>query len=110
MNKKVKKLAKASALSAKAAAGDIVLVEDFTFDQPKTSQFIEVLNGLGLTDGKSLFVTNDYDKNLYLSSRNLKKSKVMNAKDLFPYAILEAGKVVLTESSVSEIVKSFSNK
>lgn len=110
LNKKVKSLAKSSALSAKAAAGDIVLVEDFTFDQPKTSQFTQVLSGLGVTGGKSLVVTNEYDKNLYLSARNLQKSGVMNAKDLFPYAILNAGKLVLTESSVSEIVKTFETK
>ena len=110
LNKKVRRLAKTSALSVKAAAGDILLVEDFTFDHPKTSQFAQVLRGLGVENGRSLVVTNDYDQNLHLSARNLKKSKVMNAKDLFPYAILQANKLVLTESSVSEIVKLFSNK
>ncbi|MDG2448201.1 MAG: 50S ribosomal protein L4 [Saprospiraceae bacterium] len=110
LNKKVKILAKSSALSAKAAAGDIVLVEDFTFDQPKSSQFAQVLSGLGVNDAKSLVVTNDYDKNLYLSARNLPKSGVMNAKDIFPYAILNAGKLVLTEGSIAEIVKTFESK
>jgi len=107
LNKKVKRLARASALSAKAKAGEILLVEDFTFDAPKTSQFKAVLKGLGADSGKSLVVTNDYDKNLYLSARNLPKSSVMNAKDIFPYAILNAGQLVLTESSIDEIVKTF---
>ncbi|MEE9372510.1 MAG: 50S ribosomal protein L4 [Saprospiraceae bacterium] len=110
LNKKVKSLAKQSAFSAKAAAGDIVLVEDFTFDNPKTSQFAQVLSSLGLNTGKSLLVTNENDRNLHLSARNLPKSGVMNAKDLFPYAILNAGKLVLTEGSIAEIVKSFESK
>ena len=109
LNKKVRRLAKSSALSAKAAAGDIMLIEDFTFDEPKTSKFVEVLKGLDLDGTKSLLVTNEVDANLHLSSRNLKKSKVMNARDLFPYAILDAQKLLLTESSVEEIVNSFSN-
>jgi len=108
LNKKVKRLAKSSALSAKVAAGDVILLEDFTFDQPKTSQFTEVLKGLKLDNIKSLLVTNEYDRNLYLSSRNLKKSKVIHAKDLFTYAILDAQKILLTESSIPEIVNSFS--
>ena len=107
LNKKVKRIAKSSALSAKAAAGDIMLIEDFTFDEPRTSKLAEVLNGLDVGRSKSLLVTNEYDKNLYLSSRNLKKSKVMNARDLYPYAILDAQKLLLTESSVEEIVNSF---
>ncbi len=107
LNKKVRRLAKSSALSAKAAAGDIMLIEDFTFDEPRTAKLAEVLNGLDVGSAKSLLVTNEYDKNLYLSSRNLKKSKVMNAKDLYPYAILDAQKLLLTESSVEEIVNSF---
>ena len=110
LNKKVKRLAKSSALSVKAQAGEIVLVEDFTFDAPKTSQFVKVLSDLGVNDSKSLVVTNDNDKNLYLSARNLPKSHVMNAKDIFPYAILNAGKLVLTEGSISEIVKTFPTK
>ena len=110
LNKKVKRLAKSSALSVKAQAGEIVLVEDFTFDAPKTSQFVKVLSDLGVNDSKSLVATNDNDKNLYLSARNLPKSHVMNAKDIFPYAILNAGKLVLTEGSISEIVKTFPTK
>lgn len=109
LNKKVRRLAKSSALSAKAAAGDIMLIEDFTFDEPKTSKYVEVLRGLAVESTKSLLVTNEVDTNLHLSSRNLQKSKVMNARDLFPYAILNAQKLLLTESSVEEIVNSFSN-
>jgi large subunit ribosomal protein L4 len=109
LNKKVKLLARSSALSTKAASGDLVLVEDFTFDQPKTSQFAKVLKGLAGDSKKTLLVTNDYDKNLYLSARNLKRSNVMHAKDLYTYAILDAHKILMTESSVLEIVNSFSN-
>lgn len=107
LNKKVKRLARASALSLKASSGDIVLVEDFTFDGPKTSKFVEVLKGIGVENGKSLLVTNEYDNNLYLSARNLPKAQVINASDIFPYAIMNTNKLVLTESSVAEIVKTF---
>ena len=104
LNKKVKLLAKRSALSTKAKDGSITVLEDFTFDQPKTKEFAQVLDNLKLHDTKSLFVIADYDKNLYLSGRNLQKSQVVHARDLNPYQILNARNLVISENSV-ELIK-----
>ncbi|MDX1408422.1 MAG: 50S ribosomal protein L4, partial [Saprospiraceae bacterium] len=103
LNKKVRKLAKRSALSTKAQAGSITVLEDFTFDQPKTREFAQVLDNLQLNDKKALFVIADYDNNLYLSGRNLKQLQVVHARDLNPYQILHANSVVLSENSVEVI-------
>ena len=107
LNAKVKSLAKASALSHKVASGTLKVVEDFTFDAPKTKNFIQVLDNMELSNQKSLFVTNDYDTNLYLSSRNLPNAKVMNAKDLSVYEILHSNTLVLSEGSVQKLVELF---
>lgn len=107
LNNKVKSLAKASALSHKVATGTLKVVEDFTFDSPRTKNFIGVLNKMQLTNEKSLFVTNDYDKNLILSSRNIPNSKVMNAKDLNVYEILNSNTLVLSEGSIDKLVEIF---
>ena len=107
LNKKQKKLARLSALSTKANNGQIMVVEDFTFDQPRTSAFVGVLQNLKVDGEKTILVTSDYDKNLYLSSRNLQKSRVMNAKDLSTYGILIAHKLILSESAVVTIKESF---
>jgi large subunit ribosomal protein L4 len=104
LNKKVKKLARLCALSSKANDKNIMVLEDFTFDQPKTKEFARVINSLELSDRKSLFVISDYDKNLHLSSRNLPGTKIMHARDLNTYDILHANKLVLSESSV-ELIK-----
>ncbi len=101
LNKKVKALARNSALSVKAASGSIVVLEDFTFDAPKTREYLGVLQNLESAEQKTLFVTGDYDANLHLSSRNLKRSKVVNVKDLSTYAVLNADKLILSESSVA---------
>ena len=100
LNKKLKTIAKKSALSSKAAEGGILIVEDFTFDAPKTSQFASVLQNLSLSGNKVLFVTAELDKTLYLSGRNLPKTKIMEAKDLNTYDVLNAKKIVLAESSI----------
>lgn len=107
LNKKVKRLAKASALSTKAAAGSIVVVEDFTFDKPRTQDFLNVMNNLNVEGKKSLLVLNDYDNNLYLSSRNIAKSEVVNAKDLNTFEILNAQSIILSEGSVSKLQEIF---
>jgi len=103
LNKKVKRLAKRSALSTMATKGRIVVLEDFTFDQPKTKEFAEVIKNLELTNAKSVFVISDYDSNLYMSSRNIKGSNIVHAKDLNTYQIMEAGKLVISENSVDVI-------
>jgi large subunit ribosomal protein L4 len=103
LNRKVRLLAKRSALATKAKAGQIVVLEDFTFDQPQTREFAEVVKSLDIQNGKSLFVVPDYDKNLYLSGRNLPQSGVVNARDLSPYQIMNVGHLVISENSVAVI-------
>ncbi len=107
LNKKVKRLARKSALSAMAKDGKIMVVEDFSFDTPKTKNFVEVLKSFDLADKKSTFVFVNPNKNVSLSSRNLQNSKVVNSSNLNTYAILNAGKLILTEPSISEIEANF---
>jgi len=108
LNKKVKRLAKRSVLTNKAADGNIVVLEDFTFDQPKTKEFVQVMKNLELDNAKTVFVTADYDKNLYLSGRNVKGSEVVNARDINVYQLLNAQKIVISENSV-DVIKEVCN-
>ncbi|MEZ4919260.1 MAG: 50S ribosomal protein L4 [Saprospiraceae bacterium] len=103
VNAKVKRLARRSALSAKAKAGQIVVVEDFSLEAPKTSAFYDVLKALNVADKKPLTVLGAYDKTLYLSCRNLPKASILPAKDLNTYQIVESGALVLAESAVEKI-------
>lgn len=103
LNKKVKRLARKSALSSKAANGQIVVLEDFTFDAPRTKSYLDILKSLNLDAKKTLFVTSDYDKNIYLSSRNLQKAGVARAQDLNTYDILHANTLILAESSIEKV-------
>lgn len=103
VNKKVKRLARVSALTYKAKNNSIVVVEDFTFEAPKTKQFVEVLNNLKLNDKKTLFVIAEPNKNVYLSSRNLQGARVITASELNTYDILNANYLVLAEGSVKKI-------
>ncbi len=103
VNAKVRRLARRSALSAKAQAGGIIIVEDFTFDAPKTSQFLAILNALQVADKKPLTVTGAYDKMLYLSCRNIEKATIAPATDLNTYQIMQAGAVVISESAIEKI-------
>ncbi len=106
LNRKVKRLARKSALSLKAKSGDLKVVEDFTFDAPKTKEFNNVISNLGL-DGRSLMVVGEYYKNLHLSSRNLAKSGVVVAKDLNTYQIMRAKNLIISESAIGKIAESF---
>lgn len=108
LNKKMKALARMSALSYKAKNNDIVILEDFNFETPKTKNFFSLVNNLKINDKKALMVTANVDENLYLSSRNLQKSKVIAASDINTYDLLNADKLVLTASSVKSIEDSFS--
>lgn len=108
LNKKMKALARMSALSYKAKNNDIVVLEDFTFETAKTKNFINLVSNLKLNNTKALMVTANIDENLYLSSRNLQKSKVITASDINTYDLLHADKLVLTASSVKSIEDSFS--
>ncbi len=103
LNKKVKRLARVSALSYKAKENAIMVLEDFTFDAPKTAKYAELLKNLSLTGKKTLLVLGESNKNVYLSSRNLERTKVVVASDLNTYDILNASNVVLAESSLKQI-------
>ncbi|EZH72640.1 50S ribosomal protein L4 [Aquimarina atlantica] len=103
LNKNLKRLARRSALSIKANDKAITVIEDFTFDTVKTKNFTAVLKSLGLENKKSLFVLAESNKNVYLSSRNLKSSEVITSSELSTYKILNANNVVLLESSLKGI-------
>jgi len=103
LNKNLKRLARKSAFSIKALESNILVVEDFTFDAPNTKQFINVLSSLGLENKKSLFILGDTNKNVYLSSRNLKTTSVVTSSELSTYAILNAKSLVLLEGSIEAI-------
>ena len=103
LNKKLKKLARKSALSYKIKDESIMVVEDFTFETPKTKNFTEFLKNFKTEGKKILLVTSGVDMNVLLSCRNLTKVKVIQASDLNTYEILDAGRLLLTESSVREI-------
>ncbi len=103
LNKNLKQLARKSALSVKANDKSLFVVEDFDFKAPKTKEFIDILKALEIDTKKSLFVLGKPNNNVYLSSRNLKKSKVINASELNTYGILNANKIVFTESSLEGI-------
>jgi large subunit ribosomal protein L4 len=103
LNKNLKRLARKSAFSLKVKESNLVVVEDFTFETPSTKNFINVLKSLGLENKKSLFVLGDSNKNVYLSSRNLKTSSVVTNSELSTYAILNAKSLVLLEGAVDGI-------
>ncbi len=103
LNKKLKKLARISALSYKAKESNITIVEDFNFETPKTKNFVELLKSFQLQDQKTLLVVPNHDTNVFLSLRNLKKVRIIEASDLNTYEILDANKLLVMESSVKEI-------
>ncbi len=108
LNKALKRLARKSAFSIKAKESNIIVVEDFNFETPNTKNFINVLKALGLENKKSLFVLGDSNKNVYLSSRNLKASNVVSNLELSTYAILNANNLVLLEGSLEGIEENLS--
>ncbi|MBO2543105.1 50S ribosomal protein L4 [Salegentibacter sp. BDJ18] len=108
LNKNLKRLARKSALSIKAKGESIFVVEDFSFDAPKTKSMIDVLKALGIQDKKSLIVLGDSNKNVYLSSRNLKGLEVVNSSELSTYGILNAKNIVLLEGSLEGIESNLS--
>ena len=101
LNKKVKQLARLSALSYKAKNQGIVVLEDFKMDVPKTKEFVEVQKNLQIADKKSLFVFAEPNDNLYLSSRNLQKTKIVTLSSLNTYSIMDASVLVFSESSIN---------
>ena len=103
VNKKVKALARRSALSYKVQENALIVVEDFTFEAPKTKSFVEIVNNLKIADKKVLMVLSGSNKNVYLSARNLQRAKVAIASDINTYGVLNAGVLVMTESAVAQI-------
>jgi large subunit ribosomal protein L4 len=103
LNKNVKRLARRSALSLKSGENAIVVLEDFSFEQPRTKDFIQVLKALGLENKKSLFVLGDLNNNVYLSSRNLAGSEVITSSEISTYKILNANSVVFLEGALEAI-------
>lgn len=103
LNKKVKDLARRSALSYKAKENAIIVVEDFNFEAPKTKEFVQITNNLKVSDKKLLLVLPAANKNVYLSARNIQRANVIIASDLNTYKVLEADTLVITESSLQSI-------
>ena len=110
LNKKVKQLARRSALSQKALENAIVVVEDFNFETPSTKEFINVLNNLKVSERKQLFVLPSSNKAVYLSARNLKGTKMAIASDINTYGIMNAEVLVVTEGSLEIINNTLTNK
>lgn len=108
LNKSLKRLARKSALSMKAKDNQIYIIEDFSFDAPKTKNFTNLLEALGLENKKSLFVLGELNNNVYLSSRNLKGTEVVINSELSTYKILDANSLVLLESSLEGIEQNLS--
>ena len=103
LNKKVKRLARKSALSSKVQDGDLMVIEDFSFDEPQTSAYLNILKCLNADEQKTVLVTTDYEKEVYLSSRNLPKAQVVRAEDLHTYLIMNASKLILSEGAVEKV-------
>jgi large subunit ribosomal protein L4 len=110
LNKKLKVLARLSALSSLAKDNKVALIDSLSFDKPKTSEFVNVLGKLNFSNKKTLIVTANKDANLYLSSRNLQKVKVAEAADLNTYDLLKADTLLLTEESLNTLEQLYSAK
>ena len=108
LNKNLKRLARRSALSMKAQQNAIVVLEDFIMESPKTKEFTNMLNLLGLDNKKSLFVLGDSNNNVYLSSRNLKGTEVLMDSEISTYKIMNANSLVLFEGSLESIEENLS--
>jgi large subunit ribosomal protein L4 len=109
LNKKVKELARKSALSYKASTNNIIILEDFNLDAPKTKEMVKVGGNLNLVNKKSLFVLPEQNKNIYLSSRNIQGIEVVTAGELSTYRIMKASTLVLVESAVDVLQATFEN-
>jgi large subunit ribosomal protein L4 len=103
VNKKVKRLARKSALSIKANLKSIMILEDFQMDKPQTQNYLKMLSALGMADKKSVLVLGELNKNVYLSSRNLKNSKVVINSELNTYSISNANSLIFSESAIAEL-------
>jgi len=109
LNKKVKQLARKSALSYKASENSIIVLEDFNMENPKTKEFRKISDNLQVSDKKSLYVLPEQNKNIYLSSRNLQGVEVVTVSELTTYKILNASTLILAESAVDVLQQNFKN-
>ena len=109
LNKKVKQLARKSALSYKASTNNIIVLEDFSFEAPRTKEMVKMGNNLNIANKKSLFVLSEQNKNIYLSSRNVLGVEVITARELSTYEIMKASTLVLVESAVDVLQATFEN-
>ena len=107
VNKKVKRLARKSALSYKAKEMSIIVLEDFTLEKPNTKSYSDFLLNFDLLDNKTVLVVSESNKNILLSSRNLKNARVVMASELNTYDVMNANKLMVMESSINEIEKNF---
>ena len=107
VNKKVKRLARKSALSYMAKDKNIIILEDFSFETPKTKSYSDFLTNFDLLDNKTVLVLAESNKNIFLSSRNLKKVRVVLASELNTYDVMNANKLMVMESSINVIEKNF---
>jgi large subunit ribosomal protein L4 len=105
LNKKLKQLARKSALTYKAKSEELFVIEDFNFERPKTQQYQEIKNNLKIGDKKSLLVLAESNKNIYLSSRNLQGSKTVTISELTTYDIINAKALIFAESSIDALEK-----
>jgi large subunit ribosomal protein L4 len=110
LNKKLKQLARKSALSYKASANSIIVLEDFSFEAPKTKEMTKMGNNLNIGNKKSLFVLPEQNKNIYLSSRNVQGVEVVTAGELSTYKIMKASTLVLVESAIDVLQSTFENQ
>jgi large subunit ribosomal protein L4 len=109
LNKKVKQLARKSALSYKASSNNIIVLEDFKLEAPKTSEFLKIGDNLKIGNKKSIFVLSEQNNNIYLSSRNLQGVEVVIASELSTYKIMKASTLILAESAVDVLQATFEN-
>ena len=109
LNKKVKQLARKSALSYKASTNNIIVLEDFSFESPKTKEIIKMGNNLNIANKKSVFVLSEQNNNIYLSSRNVQGVDVVIASELNTYKIMKASTLILVESAVDVLQATFEN-
>ena len=109
LNKKVKVLARKSALSQIAKDKKMIVLEDFSMDTPSTKDFTKILSNLDQANNKTLLILTDSNKNILLSSRNLKKTKVVNVSSINTYDLMNANKLMFVESSIKEIEKNYKN-
>ncbi len=106
LNKKVRRLARQSAYVMKIKDGNFKVVEDFTFEAPQTKQYVSFLSNVEANNKKSLFILNEYDKNVYLSSRNIPKAEVKHINEVSTYDIVHANQVILSANAVDTLKKS----